>query len=210
MEDFRQVKSCAVCGDMRQKVLYAWEANEYPHHQFETCSWDGRQSVPLTIVKCKSCGHIYTSPAFKESALGLVYPEDMIPSDTKKIQQNLDSRKYTTFAALIRGYVANNSVVCDIGTRYGGLPYQLVRSGFTAFGIEYNPESVRIGKAFGAPVFQGTVEQMSQIARAAGCPSIDVVTMDDVSEHLPHPDKDFRAVFDMLPPGGILMALQEI
>lgn len=208
MKYVREKKACAVCGDGHQKVLYEWDANEYPHDQYETCSWDGRQSLALTIVKCKACGHIYTSPAFKECALGLVYPEDLVPTDDETIHQDLESKKYIQFAELIRKYIAGTSVVCDIGSRYGGLPYRLVRSGITALGIEYNPESVRMGREFGAPVFQGTVEQMSKVIRESGYSSVDVVTMDDVSEHLSQPDKDFRTVFDALPPGGMLITRQ--
>lgn len=63
-------------------------------------------------------------------------------------------------------------------------------------------------KKFGTPVFQGTVEQMSKIRNEGGYSSVDVITMDDVSEHLTHPDMDFRALFDILPPGGILITRQ--
>lgn len=206
--DMREQKRCTVCGENTHITLYSWEPNFYDHEKFETCSWDGRQSLSLTIVQCTNCAHVYTSPAFRPVDLGLVYPADIVPDDTDSVWKNLTAKKYVEFAHTVAKFFPRGSVVCDVGTRYGGLPKQLINFEMQAFGLEYNTMAVERALQFANPVAQGTVDDIESAAKSFGYSQIDVVTMDDVSEHLAYPDKDFRHIFNTLRSGGGLVTRQ--
>ena len=81
--ELRESKPCCICNADQHKEVYQWPANYYSHQEFETASWDGRQSLPLSIVKCSSCQMVYTRPSFKLESLSLVYPDDIVPPEIK-------------------------------------------------------------------------------------------------------------------------------
>lgn len=198
-DDLREEKNCCICGSARKAVVYQWPAHFYDREVYETCSWDGRSDIELSICRCTDCGHLYSSPAFRPKYLDFVYPADIIPDTDERIISEINSPKHQGMVDLVLEFFGTDVTAVDIGTRYGGLPVQLHNAGVDVSGLEYNSAAVRRGAAHGAPIVHGTVEDLWPV---------DVVTMDDVSEHLAYPDLDFRRIFDVLRPGGGLITRQ--
>lgn len=205
-------KRCIICGCNEYKIIYKWNANFYDHDVYETCSWDGRQKIALKIVQCTSCGLIYTRPSFRNSALDFVYPRDIIPDICKQkdyIYSNLNISKHIPFLEIIKANSADRKRLVDIGTRYGELPYLARQENFEAFGIEYNKASINIAKASGREyIFHGTIEDLPELNKSGKIPSFEIVTMDDVLEHLVDANKEISIISSLQKTGDIIIMRQ--
>jgi len=185
-ESFLEEKRCVLCGTDAYKVVYAYPPDYYAHSEYETCSWDGRAAIPLTLVQCSHCGLIYTRPSFKADALNRVYPDDIVADVS--FASTLTLAKHRTLIEAAQRYLPGRKVLMDIGTRYGALPRAAREAGYQAYGIEYNPASVQLAASHGLDyVFQGTLDDLGAVARAIGLSSVDIVVLDDVLEHLVNP-----------------------
>lgn len=209
MYEFLESKNCNICQSDQFQVLYSYPENFYDHDQFETASWDGRQSYPAQIVKCSSCGLVYSHPSFKEEYLHWIYPEEVVKSDLN-FQNEVKSgqKKYKQILEAFSEFNVKESV-CDIGSRYGVLPY-LASSllGIEGFGIEFNAAAVEFGKANNSDIYQGTVLDLPRILRERQLDYIEAVSMDDVLEHLIDPLADLETIASVQRSGGLLFLRQ--
>jgi 2-polyprenyl-3-methyl-5-hydroxy-6-metoxy-1,4-benzoquinol methylase len=206
VNSFLEMKQCNICGGDRTRVVHAFLPNLYNHRVFETASWDGRQSIPLTVVRCKTCGLVFTNPAFKKTSLDLVYPKDIIKvPDTDKLLAN--TRKFDELLEQAKPFMRGRTVV-DIGTRYGVFPLVAKRAGFDALGVEFNEESVNIGKSIGAPIHRGTVDTLASIVTEQAMDHIDNLFMVDVLEHLTDPLGDLKIIASLQKTGARLFMKQ--
>jgi len=203
----REYKKCMICGSEEYKVLHYYHSEYYPHNEYETSSWDGRQKVDLQIVKCKKCGLIYTNPAFRIDALHLVYPEDIVKQlDAQKL---LRSAKWDLIIDKLKKYLTDGAVICDIGTRYGALVQKLSNIGFDAFGIEYNQGYVNHAKEIGFEnIYQGTIDNLQDVMAKNSIGRVNAFIMDDVLEHLTDPVKDLKALAQCQGHGDFLFLRQ--
>lgn len=203
----REHKNCNICGSDEKELLYHWDADVYPHNEIETCSWDGRQSIDLSIVKCKNCGLVFTSPAFKPENLGLVYPADIIP---EKIEINSNEKKFVELGDEIKKFLPAGSTLLDVGARYGAFIKRMTSMGYTSFGVEYNPEAVERAKEEGIDgLFTGTIDSLPDaLHEETGHRFMDAFVMDDVLEHLTDPVKDITILNGLQEIGGKLFLRQ--
>ncbi|MFW6046677.1 MAG: class I SAM-dependent methyltransferase [Candidatus Woesearchaeota archaeon] len=205
MKNLLEEKSCEICGSNDFSVLFSWPREYYPHVKYETCSWDGRQKIPLNIVTCSCCGLVYTRPSFKEEKLNLVYPEDIIPEDIKS--NFVEDKKNISLLKSITKYRKKGTLL-DIGCRYGAFPWLASKKGFNAYGIEFNSASVEKGRHYFSNIFEGTPFNLENVLKKNNLRRPDIVVMDDVVEHLVHPKKDLRKIFDAQKIGGIIVLRQ--
>src|ERR1700742_2020349 len=148
-DELREAKPCLLCGGQDARVVYAFPADYYDHRHWETASWDGRTSLPLSIVRCPRCALMFSRPSFRPSALDRVYPEDLVDPAVSFDRALAQTRaKHSRMLAELRRFRQSGSL-CDVGTRYGVLPHLAREAGFGAFGIEYNPASVRVAREAG-------------------------------------------------------------
>lgn len=207
-EPFREIKKCNVCGSDDYDILYDIPANKYDHNIFDTCSWDGRQSIRLTTVKCKQCDLVYTNPAFRAENLDLIYPSDIIPPKLNFQNMKLD-KKWAQIIEEVSKQLPKGSVVCDIGTRYGILPYQLTQVGFRGIGVEYNDTAVKAATENGIPdIFTGAIPNLPQILKDHNISDVKGFIMDDVLEHLTDPMTDIKTLSTLQTKGGMLFLRQ--
>ena len=190
---YLELKPCVLCGSNSSRMLYSYPAGHYDHSRYETCSWDGRQMIPLSIVQCSQCGLIFSRPSFVLDALDLVYPDDII--DESHFDSALKSPKHNDMISLARKYFPEGKVLFDIGTRYGALPYHAREKGDQAYGLEFNTVSIELAKSRGIDyIFQGTMSDLSTVTQNIGLSSLDIVVMDDVLEHLYNPVMDLEII----------------
>jgi 2-polyprenyl-3-methyl-5-hydroxy-6-metoxy-1,4-benzoquinol methylase len=91
-------------------------------------------------------------------------------------------------------------VLLDVGCSNGQFMYHASHAGFQVQGVELNPGTARIAKANGLTVSVGT---LAEAQFAAG--SFDVITLNDVIEHVPNPRSLLGECRRLLQPKGILV-----
>lgn len=204
---FREHKPCLNCEKSDYNKVYQWEKNYYDHKKIETCSWDGRQSIDLQVVKCNNCQLVYTNPAFKSEHLDMVYPADL--DDDQDDNKNLPfKKKWTELANIISSHLKEDTIICDIGTRYGQFPDFLKKKGYNAFGIDLNPTFVSIGQSKNFPIYEGRIESLQQICKKLELKRINAFVLDDVLEHLCYPRKELEILSSYQQSGDFLFLRQ--
>lgn len=208
-QEIREEKPCNVCGCDDYRIVHKWPANYYDHDIYETCSWDGRQDLLQQIVQCSRCKFVYSRPSFKEEALHLVYPTDLIThikdSDVKESLRI--NEKHYQILNIIRKHFPTGGTLVDIGTRYGGLPFIAREQGYNAFGLEYNTESVEVAKKLNRNyIFPGTIMDLSDFLSQGKIPALNILTMIHVLEHLVDANRDFSIIANLQQPGdGVVL-----
>jgi 2-polyprenyl-3-methyl-5-hydroxy-6-metoxy-1,4-benzoquinol methylase len=207
-DELLETKSCLLCGGQDARVVYAFPADHYDHARWETASWDGRTSLPFSIVRCPRCALMFSRPSFRPSALGRVYPADLVDAAVSFERALAQTRsKHERMLSELRRF-RSDGTVCDVGTRYGVLPQLARQAGFDAFGIEYNPAAVRVAREAGVPVYQGSVEDLPSVLGERGTSHVDVFVLDDVLEHLVDPRVALRTLSRCQRQGGLLFLQQ--
>jgi SAM-dependent methyltransferase len=91
--------------------------------------------------------------------------------------------------------------LCDVGCGDGQFLELAARKGWDPHGIEPNPPAARRAREWAAVVFEGTVEELSDLPWE----SFDVVTAWDSIEHTPTPRRFVEILVSLLKPGGLLL-----
>jgi 2-polyprenyl-3-methyl-5-hydroxy-6-metoxy-1,4-benzoquinol methylase len=99
------------------------------------------------------------------------------------------------------GYRTPPARVLDVGCAHGAFVALLRRAGYDATGLEVSPWVCRFAReTFDVPILRGPVEEQP-LAPA----SLDVVVLNDVIEHLPHPVQTLGRCVELLGPDGLLV-----
>lgn len=206
-KSYLETKACAICSNDSFKLVYSFPDNYYDRKKFETSSWDGRVSFSPHIVTCSKCGLVQTNPSFKESSLDLVYPEDRI----KKIDVSKEfsfTKKYDELLKILTKYKKNGSLI-DIGSRYGVFPWHAKKFyNFDSAGIELNKACVKEGNRFFKNIVSGGVLDIPKALKLLNKKKVNVITMDDVLEHLVHPLRDLNFISKYQNKGDIIIMRQ--
>ncbi len=207
---FLEEKPCPICEDDDSSVVDEFPPEHYPHAEYETASWDGRQRIPLTIVRCASCSLVYSRPSFRVDHLNLIYPDDLV--DDPPPLERLFRRghpKHAPLARLVSRTMPVGARVVDLGSRFGVFPWILRESfGVDAYGIELNAASVAWGQERFDGIIQGSIEDLPAIAAEKSWDRIHAFTLDDVLEHLVNPRETLDALAGFQAPGDRLILRQ--
>ncbi len=187
--------SCDLCGADNSAPLIQARDYRYGHPEM------------FNIVKCQHCGLIYLNPRpIAESVLER-YKEDYIPNE--KIDNLKRSREFfkkilgPLWYRIGGSYGVSDTKVkgrfLDIGCAKGDVLEAARDMGADVYGIELNPEFVKICKDKNLNVRCGTVED-------SACPDnyFDIIWMSQIIEHLPSPRNSLKEIGRILKPGGRL------
>jgi 2-polyprenyl-3-methyl-5-hydroxy-6-metoxy-1,4-benzoquinol methylase len=157
----------------------------------------GEQCEHPRLVKCRHCGLIYANPRDHANDLEKKYEGLNIDGYLSEEQ----SRRLTAQAcvALVERYIEGGRLL-DIGCS-AGLFLDSLPDSFEPHGVEPGTESARIAK-----------QLIGERAICHGCfddidyedESFDVVTLWDVIEHLPSPQRTLMKIRSILKEGGLL------
>ena len=157
-----------------------------------TTTYDGRA---FTYVQCHECRSLYCDPMPDDELVARLYGAgyaSMEPSasveDPKQPQRVLDYLSRRPPARFL-----------DYGCGSGELLVEARRLGWTAFGVEYDPDV-----AAGAARRSGAV--VHPASAIPGSVKVDVLHLGDVIEHLTRMDEQIPRILDLLVPGGTLLA----
>ncbi len=101
--------------------------------------------------------------------------------------------------AWVRRFVPHGAALLDVGANFG-LFVQAASAQLQALGIEPSPGLVEQARAAGAPIDVGSIDEM----QAGFEDRFDALTLFDVIEHLPDPERAVRHCHRYLKPGGHL------
>lgn len=158
------------------------------------------------FVRCRDCGHIYLNPRPGAASLPLIYPPNYYTRAGRHagillgtVKKFIVRRRLSFFrpvfekkAAVLEIGCGDGALLMDIKTRYPRL---------TVSGIDLDmSETVTAGfRAAGIGLFSGDVETMT-LPEAA----YDLVIMNQMVEHLRHPDQTLGNIARALKPGGLI------
>ena len=175
--------------------------------------YDDRYGEPnlYSIKKCNECGHICTFPRIKNEDIsrlyGTFYPRKNIDlkSITKEAQN--ESKRFSGFYRWLKGtnnqgqfYAKKDDFFLDIGCGSGVSLIEAEKLGANAFGLEADPNVEKISKELNLNIFQGSLEEspFKDI-------KFDLITLNQVIEHIPEPDILLSRLINKLTKNGVII-----
>ena len=161
----------------------------------------------FNIVKCNNCELIYMNPRPTTESISKLYEEDYTPDNKLKILPKVETVRWeTTLKKIwhkINGQYVDEIIkkakgrILDVGCGNGYLLLLLEQKGCEVFGVEVNPNSVKICESLGLEIFCGTIEE-------AKFPDnfFDIIILSQVLEHFSSPKVSLRETFRILKPSG--------
>ena len=180
---------CALCGVEDRRSL--GENRSYP--------------VPLGIVRCAGCGHVYLSPRPADESLADLYDEDYYTGEGDYTYA--DDRAVPEIAALRANArlkrieeLKKPGDLLELGCSFGAFLLAARDRGWRVRGVDLSEVAVKTCRDRGLDIVPGTLA-------TAGIPpaSVDVVYLSETMEHLPDPRETVRAAAAALRPGGLIV-----
>jgi 2-polyprenyl-3-methyl-5-hydroxy-6-metoxy-1,4-benzoquinol methylase len=160
----------------------------------------------FTLLKCKSCNHIFLDANFNNQDLVNIYT-NFYPRSNFSIDDFKPYIASSGFNAWLSGarsavytWVPENISILDIGCGFGeSLGYHEAR-GCDVYGVEADENIRRVVDKFGFKVHVGLFD--STIYRAN---YFDYVTMNQVIEHVSNPIETIHGIAKILKPSGVVI-----
>jgi 2-polyprenyl-3-methyl-5-hydroxy-6-metoxy-1,4-benzoquinol methylase len=191
--DSRRDQSCPVCGGATRLA--------------GTRS-DDRYGYPgaFALLHCPACGHRRLDATMSEAQIADLYTR-YYPRSELNIESWSPPGEYAGIGAWWRGERANalhwvppNVRVLDVGCGFGeSLGYHLNR-GCDAHGVEADANILRVAKRYGLNGRHGLFDPRHYAPQ-----SFDVVTLNQVIEHVVDPAQVLAGIRQVLKPGGLLV-----
>jgi SAM-dependent methyltransferase len=165
-----------------------------------------RYAVPLRIVRCGVCRHVYLDPRPADADLGRLYDEeyyrgggDYSYADDREQGPAAALRAEARLARIER--LVRPGRLLEVGCSFGAFLLAARRRGWEVAGIDLSPYAVAAGRELGLDVREGTLESAPPPPGRT-----DVVYLAETVEHLSDPRATMRAAAAALRPGGIVVA----
>lgn len=163
-----------------------------------------RFQEPFTILECPECGLQMQSsiPDNPSNFYDESYYSGSAEFSYKDERRKTKYENYVWNARLknISKYLPPPRDFLDVGASFGGFVEAASKFGYNARGIDPSPYAVTEGKKAGRDLI--LEEFTPEILPPA---SVDILTMIEVIEHLPDPQKAFRAMKQIVRPGGMVL-----
>ncbi|MFQ5421459.1 MAG: class I SAM-dependent methyltransferase, partial [Anaerolineae bacterium] len=153
------------------------------------------------IVECKNCGYVYANPRWAGDDLLDAY--EAVEDETyvaERLGRELTFRHHLRQMEQKIGGGDGRSLL-DVGAYIGVFVEIAAEAGWNACGVEPSAWAAAEAQKRGVNVVHGT-----QDASALHSRQFDVVTMWDVIEHVDDPSGEMAKAFELLKPGGWLVA----
>ena len=192
---------CLICGSVDHDVLYpatyrgtlAEAADYFLAHRSATAHG--------TIVRCRHCRFVFTSPRFSPADYDRIYAGICAPNSLPPGFAAAQAARFRRLAAIVRRHVPGGGDFVDFGCGDGG--FLEAMNDPRGRGFEVGADGFR--RAGPSQVVSG---DWARFAGSPACPpaSLDVVTAFDVFEHLAALDEAVALIRTVLKPGGLLFA----
>ncbi len=175
--------------------------------------WDDRYGCPgvFSVRQCASCGQMVTTPRLTEADLPALYsryyPRRNIDYDALESESALVGKKYARFKRWLAGtdnqghyFAMPGQRVLDIGSGSCLSLLELRQLGVEPYGVEADPNVAAIAQRYGLNVHIGSIHNEPFPGRV-----FDLITLNQVIEHVPDPAAMLRVVRDRLAPDGCVV-----
>jgi len=187
--------SCNLCGSRESRLLFVDQLTR------------NGENLQFRLVECSECGLWYVNPRNLTEA-GRFYREVVAASQLERWVEEQGEHKQLVLKKLLDfadGYLGSKRVkdrrLLDVGCGVGWFLDYARGRGYQVYGAELaTPEAEFARNRFGVEVFDGPLE-------ASPFPDgyFQVITLNDVLEHLPDPLGTLRVVYRKLQPRGLLI-----
>lgn len=158
------------------------------------------------IVRCKSCGFIYTNPRPTPESLPGYYEESYFKDKRhySKFYNSDGTRKtvgerYDNRVADVENYASERGRLLEIGSARGAFLQVMKSRGWEVEGVEISRDAAILANESGIKTHEGVFSDY-----AAEAP-FDVICMYQTLEHVPDPKQVITKAFSGLNPGGLFI-----
>jgi 2-polyprenyl-3-methyl-5-hydroxy-6-metoxy-1,4-benzoquinol methylase len=194
--------TCNLCG--RDDWTLRFPATLQPDAQMEvsafSCTNPGYGHHPQ-IVQCRHCALVYANPRWPGDDLIEAYAA--VEDETyvaERRGRELTFSKHLQDMERVTGPADGRSLL-DVGAYIGVFVEVALQAGWQAVGVEPSRWAATAAQRQGLPVILGTQESPELQGR-----QFDVITMWDVIEHVDDPAGEIKRAYQLLNPGGLLVA----
>ena len=171
----KEHKNCLLCNSINLFIL-----NNYEKHQ---------------LVKCSVCGFVFMSRIPSLEDLEKHYKTY---NYTNKVISPLTINSYNLLLNKFEKYRSNNYLL-DVGCGKGWFLLECKKRAWNVYGTEFSKDAVEVCKEKGINMTQGDLNQI----KFEGV-LFDVIVISEVIEHTSNPVEQFRILYSLLRPGGLL------
>ena len=165
----------------------------------------------FTVVKCRACGLMRTTPRPTPDTIGYYYPDDYGPYVGTRVQQSNSMAtgikdKLRPIARSIFNFKMTNlpkmspGRMLEIGCASGVFLHQMAEKGWQVQGIEYSPKAAQAAQQLGYRVHAGPLETAPRPEEL-----LDLIVGWMVLEHLHDPIGCLKKLHEWIKPGGYLV-----
>ncbi len=197
---FAPLEACWICGGRTLRPVHdaIFEFSTYAEQDAELAAYSGQR---VALVRCASCG--FAQPAALPTLTGYfsrMY--DQRWSDEWMAHEYGSAYKDLIFLTVLRHLERrlppSRRTLLDLGAHVGRLLHLARADGWTAEGVELNPQTAAFAAAAtGLPVHQADARALASAGRR-----YDAVTFIDVLEHIPDPVAALITARQVIAPGG--------
>jgi len=183
---------CALCGSEDSREMAKVEKYE----------------VPLIVVRCATCAHVYLSPAPVPEDLPKLYDEDYYAgrggegaftyADDRAVPEVAAMRAAARLARVEE--LVPPGRLLELGCSFGAFLTTAAGRGWSVRGVDLSPYAVEHCRGAGLDVTLGTLEGTDLEPGSA-----DVVYLSETVEHLADPRATIAAAARVLAPGGLIV-----
>ena len=163
----------------------------------------------FSVVRCRSCGLLFTNPRVRENHISKYYFPDYAPY--KDVKQSTFIQKAKSILGKFAGDIhlkilevlksVNAKDVLEIGPANGSLLFFLREHGFKVTGVEMDRNCAEKIRGKGIPCLQG---DLNENIREMGQKRFDAVILCHVLEHLYQPKETLKNIYTLLNEQGII------
>mgnify|MGYP000876505517 FL=1 len=194
---------CPLCGGKQSSLINETDCTQHALYQ---------PDLPATMkwLKCETCEHVYTDGYWSDEALKLIFagvsdPVQWFNPATMEHERHVAARIVDRVMAH-RGATGPDDRWLDIGCGNGALLFTAAEYGFTPVGIDMRKATVDALSPIGLEVYHCEFgERVGRAALLLADAPVTVISMADVLEHLPLPQRALREANHMLARGSGLL-----
>lgn len=146
--------------------------------------------------QCASCAHVFTEGYYSDEACKLIYSKT---NEQQQVGFDIELQRVTSSRIVekILPHVSAGSWL-DVGFGNGSLLFTAQEYGFIPIGLDLRIDNVTQISSLGV---EAHCEDISNVSLASRC---SVISMADVLEHVPYPQKMLQAAHRLLADDGVL------
>jgi 2-polyprenyl-3-methyl-5-hydroxy-6-metoxy-1,4-benzoquinol methylase len=190
MSDRTLFGSCPLCNS---KVIANTVTGDCSTHPL----YSNKLNPKIQWQECGECNHVFTEGFYTEEACAIIFSKT---HTHQKVGGPIEQNRYVSSKMVEKVLpFASEGFWLDVGFGNGSLLFTAQEYGFKPIGIDLRIENVNILKSLG---IESYCEDLANLALPR---KMSVISMADVLEHMPYPQKALLAAYNLLEENGVLL-----